>query len=103
MKLETMVIPKDMKSVGMMTFRRPFVSARKPHKCELAMIPRKAIALNKPLSFVVRFKSHSAIGKMNDIPNVSKRTVDKTAPLKMTRKKLNFPNPVLRSASSKFT
>ena len=51
-------------NVGMMTFRLPRVSARKPHKGLDVMIPTKAIALSNPLPFVVRFKSHSAIGKM---------------------------------------
>lgn len=76
----------EMNNVGIITFRRPLVSARNPHKCDDVIIPTKAIALNNPLSLVVKFKSHAAIGKINEIPSVSSRTVDKTAPLKITRK-----------------
>lgn len=85
-KLETIVMKKEMKSVGIITRRRPRVSARKPQRCDEAMMPTKAIALSIPLSFVVRFKSHSAIGRMNEMPSVSSKTVDKTAPLRITRK-----------------
>ena len=73
-------------NVGMMTFRLPRVSARKPHKGLDVMIPTKAIALSNPLPFVVRFKSHSAIGKMNETPRVSNKTVAHTAPLRITKK-----------------
>lgn len=85
-KLETIVMKKEMKRVGIITIRRPRVSARKPHRCDEVMMPAKAIALSIPLSLVVNFKSHSAMGRMNEIPRVSSRTVDNTAPLSIIRK-----------------
>lgn len=85
-KLEMIVMMKEINNVGMMTFRLPFVSAKNPQRCDEVIIPANAIALSSPLSLVVRFKSHSAIGNMNEIPSVSRRTVDRTAPLKITRK-----------------
>lgn len=49
-KLENSVTIKPANNVGLITRRRPFVSAKKPHRCELVMIPAKLMALNTPLS-----------------------------------------------------
>lgn len=42
--------------------RRPQVSARNPHKCELHTNPKKAIELSTPCWAVVNFISHFAAG-----------------------------------------
>lgn len=64
MKLEHTVDVNARHSVGMITFRRPWVSARKPHRCELTIIPTNTTALRMPFSRVDKFKSHSATAIM---------------------------------------
>lgn len=65
-------IRNAMKSVGRMTLRRPFVSAKKPHKCDVQIMPKKLAAPRMPFSLVVKFKSHCETGKTKVMPTVSK-------------------------------
>lgn len=75
---------KDIKnatiSVGRMTLRRPFVSAKNPHKCEEQIMPKKAAAPRIPFSLVVKFKSHWETGRTNVMPTVSKIKADMIKP-----------------------
>lgn len=100
-KLDITVMPKAMKRVGTMTVFLPFVSARKPQRCDETIIPTKPIALRIPLSCVDRFKSHCATGRMKFMLTVSSTTQPRMQPVRTTRIKLNFPNPVRIKASSK--
>lgn len=67
-KLENSVEMKESTSVGTMTLLRPLQSARKPHRCELAMMPMDVIPERTPLCCVVSRKSHSATGNTKLIP-----------------------------------
>lgn len=61
-------------NVGCITFLRPVVSARNPHKCDEQIIPMNETAPRIPFSFVVNFKSHDETGITKLIPHVSIRT-----------------------------
>lgn len=80
------VSTKAVNNVGSITFFRPCVSARKPQRCELNIIPTNAMADKTPLSFVVKSKSHSATGRIKLMLKVSNKTVLKIDPLSITRK-----------------
>lgn len=79
-KLESIVTVNVANSVGLITLRRPFVSAKNPHKCELEIMPRKLIALSTPLSTFVRCRSHCAMGNMKPMEDVSSNTTAITMP-----------------------
>lgn len=80
------VSAKVMNNVGSITFFLPCVSAKKPHKCELNIIPTNAMADKIPLSFVDKTKSHSATGRIKLMLKVSNKTVLKIDPLSITMK-----------------
>lgn len=61
-RLERADEAKARNSVGKMIARRPRVSARKPQRCELQMMPANEMALSTPFSLVVSSRSHSATG-----------------------------------------
>lgn len=62
--------------VGNITLRRPFVSAKKPKKCDEQIMPINEIALKMPFSPAVKFKSHFDTGMMNAQPHVSNATAN---------------------------
>ena len=49
---------KAMNSVGNIILRRPFVSAKYPHKLDEQIIPINETALKRPFSTALKFKSH---------------------------------------------
>lgn len=63
-KLETSVAAKASSNEGTSVAFLPFVSARKPQKCDDKITPTYPIALTIPLSLVDKFKSHCAIGNI---------------------------------------
>lgn len=63
---------KDKNKVGRIIFLLPLVSARKPHRCALVIIPKIDIQLSSPFSDDVKFSSHIT-GRMKLIVSVSKR------------------------------
>lgn len=79
--------------------RRPFVSARNPHKCDEQMMPKKPMAFNTPFSAAVNFKSHSDTGKTKLMPHVSIKTAFKIKPLKKIIIKLKIPNSVTKKSN----
>lgn len=78
-KLDKAVNKNDKNSVGAITFFLPLVSPRKPHKCELTIIPINNTVLKIFFCVVVRSKSH-ATGSTNPIPSVSIIPADKMIP-----------------------
>lgn len=79
-------------NVGNITLRRPFVSARKPKKCELHIIPINETELKRPFSPAVKFKSHLDTGITNAQPHVSNATANCIRPLIKITIKLKNPN-----------
>lgn len=69
----------DIKSVGIIIFLLPLVSARKPHIWELVIIPINAIALKIPLFADVIWNSH-ATGMTKLMAKVSMSDVVRTTP-----------------------
>lgn len=67
----------DISSVGFIMRFRPFVSARNPHKCDDAIMPRNPAAVMIPLSCVEYFMSHWLTGNAKLIPQVSEREARK--------------------------
>lgn len=63
---------KDKNNVGRIIFLLPFVSAKKPQRCALVIIPKIDIPLNSPFSDEVKFSSQIT-GRMKLIVNVSNR------------------------------
>lgn len=49
-------------NVGKITYRLPFVSARKPHRCEAESTPKNPAPAKIPFCCVVIFKSHCTTG-----------------------------------------
>lgn len=82
---------KPANKVGLIIFRLPLVSAKKPHKCELIIMPEKPIALIMPRSWIVRFMSHCDTGKTKLIAKVSNKTLAKIRPEINMRMQLNLP------------
>jgi len=71
---------KPSNKVGLIIFRRPVVSARKPHKWELVIIPANPMELNIPFSLIDKCKSFFETGKTKLMANVSNRTLAKIKP-----------------------
>lgn len=67
-KLERKLAKNERISVGTMTLLRPLLSARKPQKCELTIMPIDDMPLRTPLFCVVSERSHSAMGNTKLIP-----------------------------------
>lgn len=67
-RLERKLARNERISVGTMTLLRPLLSARKPQKCELTIMPIEDIPLSTPLFCVVSERSHSATGNTKLIP-----------------------------------
>lgn len=88
--------------MGNIIRRRPFVSAKNPHKCDEQIIPANEIALNTPFSLVVNCKSHWDTGIMKEIPHVSKTTLISIMPLMKITIRLNVPNSNLKQKFYKF-
>lgn len=86
---------------GISMARLPRVSARKPQRWDDKINPTYPIADRIPLSLVVMFKSHWAIGSTKLIAVSSMKELDIRPPASGMRMKLNFPNPVFDIASSK--
>lgn len=84
-KLEMIVNKNAMNNVGTMIIFLPRVSARKPQRCDETIIPMNPTALNKPLFWVVNFKSHSATGKIMLMLTVSRSTEPSMAPVSTIR------------------
>lgn len=79
-------------NVGSITLRRPLVSARKPKMCDEQIMPINEIALNRPFSPAVKFKSHFDTGIINAQPHVSNATANCIRPLIEITMKLKNPN-----------
>lgn len=71
---------KAISNVGAIIRRRPFVSAKNPHKCDEEMMPAKLTAPKIPLSCVDKFKSHSDTGITKLIPHDSIKEAFKIIP-----------------------
>lgn len=76
-----MEIKNAMKRVGWIMRRRPFVSAKNPHKCDEKIIPAYETAHKIPFSLVVKFKSHCETGNTKEMPQVSIITAFNAIPL----------------------
>lgn len=85
-KLEIIVIIKPRSRVGIMILRRPRVSARKPSRWELLIMPAKPIALSTPRSATVKCRSQCETGSTKPMLNVSSRTLDKMTPDKRIKR-----------------
>lgn len=79
-------------NVGSITLRLPFVSARKPKKCELQIMPINDTELKRPFSNALKFKSHFDTGITNAQPHVSKATANCIRPLITITITLKNPN-----------
>lgn len=82
------------------TFFRPHVSAKKPQKCELTTIPKKAIDDISPCSVVVIFKSHEAYGITKAMLMFSMVAPINAIPESATMRMLKRPLPAICIASS---
>lgn len=70
-KLDIAEHENDNKRVGTITAFLPFVSAKKPHRCELTITPIRHTELRIPFWVAVSAKSQ-ATGITKQIPSVSK-------------------------------
>lgn len=71
-KLDKTVHVNDKNKVGRIILLLPFVSAKKPHRCALDIIPKIEIPPKSPFSDDVKFSSHIT-GRIKLIVNVSNR------------------------------
>lgn len=71
---------------GCKTRLRPFVSAMKPQKCDVMIIPKNGAAPKMPFSCVVKFKSHCDTGMIKLMPHVSRFTASNTKPARVISK-----------------
>lgn len=69
-RLDKSVARNDRINVGTITLLRPLLSAKKPQKCELTIMPIDDIPLSTPLFCVESERSHSATGNTKLMPKI---------------------------------
>lgn len=88
-------------AVKRITFRRPHVSAKRPHRCEPITMPKNGIEPNTTNSIVVKCKSQFAFGRITATFIFSIVAPIITSPEKITIIVWNRPLSVSPIASSK--